>query len=62
MVDHMNTHTDTTHYNYGGNFYYNILASGFCGANAGNFTNALNEVSCNSCLAEVAQGRAWCAK
>ena len=49
----MNTNTDAIHYNYGGNFYYNIPASGFCGAKAGAFTNALDEVSCESCLASV---------
>jgi hypothetical protein len=44
----------TVHYNYGGNTYYQIPATGFCGAKAGVFTHARGEITCKGCLDAIA--------
>lgn len=51
MISHMSNHasTGTVHYNYGGNAYWGIPATGFCGAKAGSFTNMRAEVTCAAC-------------
>lgn len=47
MTNHMST--ETVHYNYGGNAYWGIPATGFCGAKSGSFTNMRAEVTCAAC-------------
>lgn len=41
--------TEAVHYNYGGNAYWGVPATGFCGAKAGDFTNARDEITCAAC-------------
>lgn len=50
----MTTTQTTVHYDYNGSDFYGITSTGFCGAQAGLFTIALDEVTCTECCDVVA--------
>ena len=56
LTSHMSNEASnaTVHYSYGGNAYWNIPATGFCGAKAGSFTNARAEITCAACEDSIA--------
>jgi len=47
------TTTTTVCYDLGGNSYYGIPSSGFCGSKDGNYTVARDEITCLSCRAHL---------